>query len=72
MKWKGRELTDLSIDDLKSAYTNLDIMWTNYQAKRVDPRFIEKMKSQSLPTANPLFIDLRNQVEEEMKRRNVK
>lgn len=73
MIWLGQEVSDLDNDGLKSAYILLAEM-DNYRYTQINnniEKFTKKFKNQPEAPINPTFIELQNELLNEIKKRNI-
>jgi|HubBroStandDraft_2_1064218.scaffolds.fasta_scaffold878125_2 hypothetical protein len=70
LTWHGKNLDDLTVDELKIAQKILDDMFTSDSNIRSSPEFAKKFKNRPLPTINPSFVKLREAIAAELTKRN--
>lgn len=71
MKWKEKEIKDLTNQELIDASFELNKIQNNYKTKISHPKFEEKFKNQPIPEPNPAFIQLQTEINEELEKRNL-
>lgn len=70
MKWQDKEIANLTDDELISANSKLIEMMSFYDSKTSDPRFLKRVGN-NMPTVNPSFVALREEIAAELKKREI-
>jgi hypothetical protein len=71
MIYKDKEVQDFTDDELKETDFFLTAMYNNYNIAQTDPRYIKKFQNQPVPTINPVFIQLKQAIEDEIAKRGI-
>lgn len=71
MKWKGTEINKLTNQELIDASFELNKIQSNYDNKISNPKFLKKFENQPIPTPNPAFIQLQEEVKTEIEKRSL-
>lgn len=66
MKFFGKEISELTDDELWKASLSLQSMMDNNNSIRNTNRFKKKFEKQSEPGLNPAFVELKNSIEQEL------
>lgn len=69
LKWRGKPITELSVDDLTVVQTTLKNMFETNMNIKFDPKYADRFKGQSVPDINPHFAKLRNAIDKEIEDR---
>lgn len=71
MKWNNKDISDLTDTELIEASKSIIQMHENFTTKRNSPEYAEKLKQKSKPEINPSFLLLTDEINTELKKRNV-
>lgn len=70
MIWQEKEISSLTDDELIDANTKLAEMHANYIEKTSNPKFLKRVGN-NVPTVNPSFTAIRDEVIAELKKRDI-
>lgn len=71
MKWENKEIKDLDNEHLLAARIVVAEM-DNFRLDKInDPRFMKKFKNQPSPTINPAYLQLQQEINNEIFKRNL-
>lgn len=71
MKWKDKEISQLSNHELADVSFDLNKMYQTAMAKRNHPRFEKVFKNQPAPEVNPTFLQIQDEVQKELQKRGL-
>ena len=70
-KFFNKKLVDMSDNELKHAYSSLQTIHEDLLKKRQHPKFIKNFKNRPPSTINPAFVEMQNNLLNEMKKRKI-
>lgn len=71
MMYAGKDLSLLTDEELAQAASNIQGMLDNLNKKRQHPKFKKAFENQPPPTINPVFNELKESIDRELKKREL-